>query len=102
MATKRKKRSKSRSRPSDFESEEISTKKSKREKNLTEETYAVERIISHRLTKNSVEYLVKWQNYDDDENTWEAEQHLLDFDCRFTIQTYFQQCLKLPPKVNVP
>lgn len=97
----RKKRSMSRSRiDSIFDVEENSKKKPKSRKTLTDDTFNVERIVSHRVTKHSVEYLVKWQNYDDDENTWEGEKHLLECGCEFTIQAYFQQCLKGPPKVR--
>jgi len=43
----------------------------------SEEEYIVERIISKRVSKSGkVEYLLKWQDYSDDENTWEPRENL--------------------------
>ena len=40
---------------------------------MSDEEYEVEKVLEKRVKKgNSVEYLVKWKNYDDpDDNTWE-------------------------------
>ena len=40
------------------------------------EVYDVERIVSHKKKGKRVEFLVKWVNYSDSENTWEPEDHL--------------------------
>jgi chromobox protein 1 len=43
----------------------------------SEEEYIVERIISKRVSKSGkVEYLLKWKDYSDDENTWEPRENL--------------------------
>ena len=58
-----------------------------------QEYFRVERIVTHRVreittrkatkhrskaTKPIVEYLIKWEGYDDDQNTWEPESILLE------------------------
>jgi chromobox protein 1 len=43
----------------------------------SEEEYIVERIISKRVSKSGkVEYLLKWKDYSDDQNTWEPRENL--------------------------
>ncbi|KAJ9607243.1 hypothetical protein H2200_008315 [Cladophialophora chaetospira] len=41
------------------------------------EEYIVESIADHRTTKKDVLYLIKWQGYPEEQNTWEPEEHLL-------------------------
>ena len=45
---------------------------------MSDEEYEVEKVLDKRVKKgNSVEYLVKWKNYDDpDDNTWEPADNL--------------------------
>lgn len=52
----------------------------------TGEQYEVETILRRRLRKGLVEYLVKWKDYESDENTWEPEQNLAG--ARETIQAF--------------
>ena len=40
------------------------------------EVYDVEKIVAHKRKGKKLEYLVKWVNYSDSENTWEPESHL--------------------------
>src|SRR5208337_4514411 len=40
------------------------------------EEYEVERILDSRQQGRNVEYLVKWKNYEQEENTWEPVTHL--------------------------
>lgn len=45
-----------------------------------EEGYEVERIIAKRLNRGKTQYLLKWKNYPDTENTWEPEENIMDAD----------------------
>ena len=40
------------------------------------EEFEVERIIAKRCNKNQIEYLVKWLEYEDTDNTWEPTSNL--------------------------
>ena len=53
-----------------------------------EENYEVEDIVNHRHRKGKVEYLIRWKNYTDDDNTWEPEANL---DCPDKIKAYNQK-----------
>jgi len=51
--------------------------------------FEVERIVARRLVKGAVEYLIKWQDYSEEQNTWEPlanlagiEQDLSEFEAR--------------------
>ena len=46
----------------------------------TNDEYEVERILAHRGTKTRREYLIKWLNYPDFENSWEPEVNLSNAD----------------------
>ena len=41
---------------------------------LLDEMYEVEKIVAGPNAKG--EYLIKWEGYPDDQNTWEPEEHL--------------------------
>lgn len=43
---------------------------------LEEEEYEVERVVDKRVINGHVQYLLKWKNYPDSENTWEASDGL--------------------------
>ncbi|KAI9016366.1 hypothetical protein CLU79DRAFT_721173 [Phycomyces nitens] len=51
-------------------------------KEEAEEVYDVEALLDHRVSTkkqvrlNTVEYLIKWHNYGDDQNTWENESNI--------------------------
>ena len=38
--------------------------------------YEVDAILTHRVRRGKVIYLVKWKGYDDTENTWEPVESL--------------------------
>jgi hypothetical protein len=48
--------------------------------------WEVEKIITHRKNGRTVEYLVKWLDYPDSENTWEPATHLTN--CRQLLRQY--------------
>merc|ERR1719464_1493858 len=56
--------------PSTEESKE-EEKKEENDEDDEEEIYAVERICSRRFFEGKVQYLVKWENYPEADNTWE-------------------------------
>ncbi|RWS13632.1 chromobox protein 1-like protein [Dinothrombium tinctorium] len=41
-----------------------------------EEEYVVEKILEKRKRNGRIEYLIKWQGWPDEDNTWEPEEHL--------------------------
>ena len=38
----------------------------------------VEKIVDQKIINKEIHYLVKWENYDANENTWEPEINLLE------------------------
>ena len=53
--------------------------------------YEVERILSHRKTGNSFEYLAKWQGFPEAEATWVREE---DFASADFVRDYWRDKLK--------
>ena len=46
----------------------------------------MEKVIEKRITtKGKIEYLIKWEGYDENENTWEPKENL---GCEDLIQEY--------------
>ena len=54
----------------------------------TSDSYSVERILKHRGKGNSLQYLVKWENFPHSENEWLYPE---DFDDTKIITLYWQK-----------
>jgi hypothetical protein len=46
-----------------------------------EQEFPIELIITRRINRKRIEYLVKWQGYDYTECTWETLQNLIEDNC---------------------
>ena len=57
----------------------------------------VESILAHRKRKNRFEYLVKWKDLPETENSWEPEHHFDTIQC---IEDYWSN-LNKTPKINL-
>jgi hypothetical protein len=58
-------------------------------------TYEVEAVLKHRLRHGSLYYYLKWKDYPDSENTWEAEANLT---CPDLLAAYWQGQAKSGPR----
>ena len=45
---------------------------------IQENTFEVEAVIDKRIKFRKVEYLIKWRNYSNDQNTWEPIENLVN------------------------
>lgn len=57
------------------------------EEEIEEGEYIVEKILNHRINNGKRQYLLKWKNYDESENTWENEENL---NCKELLEEYFK------------
>ena len=53
-----------------------------------EQEFPIELIIARRLNKKRIEYLVKWQDYDYSECSWESLQRLIEDNCFEKLYDY--------------
>ncbi|KAG9289686.1 hypothetical protein G9A89_014421 [Geosiphon pyriformis] len=53
-----------------------------------EDIYTVEAICDHRAKRGVLEYLIKWEGFPEDQNTWEKRDNLF---CESLIQQYWDQ-----------
>lgn len=56
------------------------------EENENYEVYKVEEILNHRSRKGKMYYQIKWEGYDQSQNTWEPEENLVD--CPELLEDY--------------
>jgi hypothetical protein len=56
---------------------------------MDETEYEVERILDMRTKNKTRQYLIKWKNYGDEENTWEPMTNLKN--CQALLRQYHQQ-----------
>ncbi|KAK3838364.1 MAG: hypothetical protein JOS17DRAFT_729804 [Linnemannia elongata] len=48
--------------------------------------YEVERVVGHKHTKGKLQYHLKWNGYDSDENTWENKENVF---CKDLVEAYW-------------
>lgn len=48
--------------------------------------YEVERVVGHKHTKGRLQYHLKWNGYDSDENTWENKENVF---CKDLVEAYW-------------
>lgn len=53
-----------------------------------EALWTVERLLNHRKSRNKMEYLVKWEGFGEEHNTWEPDTNLLT--CDELISAYWR------------
>ncbi|KAK3913153.1 Heterochromatin protein 1 [Frankliniella fusca] len=60
----------------------------------SEDEFVVERIVSRRynIRKKAYEYLLKWEGYADDQNTWEPAENLAD--CKHLLENFERNLAK--------
>ena len=51
--------------------------------------YIVEQIVGNRIVNQKLEYLIKWKDYDETENTWELLQNLVH--CKIILRKYYRK-----------
>ncbi|RIB19452.1 hypothetical protein C2G38_2036055 [Gigaspora rosea] len=59
---------------------------------LDEDVFAVEKIISHRTRKRTTQYLIKWEGFGSEDNSWEDERNV----------KYWNKGSKSRNKVKIP
>lgn len=57
-------------------------------KKKAEKDYEVDALIDHRTTDSEREFLVRWENYGDEHNTWIAESNL---NCPRILKAYLKK-----------
>ena len=51
------------------------------------EAYEVEKVVDHRLAGGTIEFLLRWKGYDQQDDTWTPEA---DMSCHNLVEEYFQ------------
>jgi hypothetical protein len=58
---------------------------------LQEEVYTVEKVLKVRRHRKTLQWLVKWEGYGNEHNTWESKENLID--CREALREFYQENL---------
>ena len=64
----------------------------------SQKEYIIEKVIARRIYRGYVQYLIKWENFDANESTWENLEHLIEDNCFGKIFNY--ENLSLEEKIN--
>lgn len=56
------------------------------ESSTNEDEYVVEKVVKHRKSKRGTEYFVKWEGYNESDNTWEHESNVY---CEELLKEYW-------------
>lgn len=67
--------------------------------NSSVKEYPIEKIIARRMGYEEIEYRVKWEGYENDQNTWEGLSHLIEDRCFDFLFDY--ENLSLEEKINL-
>ena len=59
-----------------------------------EPEYIVEEILDSRLQQNKLEFLIKWEGYTDENNSWELENNCIN--ASNAIKDFYNQYLEAP------
>ncbi|XP_026465862.1 chromobox protein homolog 1-like [Ctenocephalides felis] len=54
--------------------------------------FTVDKILDKRVRKGKIEYLIRWENYSTDHDSWEPLENLM---CPYTIREYEEERLKV-------
>ena len=64
-----------------------------------EEVYEVDGIVSHREVNGHLEFLIRWKNFPDSENTWETEEKM---NCPQLLSSYMEAHHLIPVSPRDP
>jgi len=74
--------------PKNQEASENNKEKTDTEQEEEEEVYVVEDILGHKKDKNGFKYLIKWQGFSEEDNTWENEDNIF---CEDLLIAYWEK-----------
>jgi hypothetical protein len=60
--------------------------------------FEVEEVVNARLQRGKLEFLVKWEGYTPDHNTWEPEEHLKN--AKEKVDRFYKKNPGAPQKLN--
>ena len=57
------------------------------EESEDEETFEIEKVLNHRVTKKGLQFLIKWKGYTEEHNSWEPESSVAD--SAWSVRDYY-------------